>query len=56
MSAMTAQSSFHHFSREVSTELWDKWVKLPIVDELKDVDRVFRKRGYLGGNRFDQLH
>ncbi|CAB1116573.1 unnamed protein product [Ectocarpus sp. CCAP 1310/34] len=48
MSVATAEKSFHHFCEKFSAALWDTWVKLPVGDELKEVERVFRKSGYPG--------
>ena len=48
MSVTTAETSFHHFCKKFSAALWDKWVKLPVGDELKKVEEVFRRSGYPG--------
>ena len=42
----------HHDCRDIVPpflqKLWDTWVKLPVGDELKKVEEVFRRNGYLG--------
>ena len=48
MSVTTAETSFHHFCKKFSAALWDKWMKLPVGDELKKVEEVFRRSGYPG--------
>ncbi|CAN0426794.1 unnamed protein product, partial [Pylaiella littoralis] len=48
MSVKTAETSFHLFCEKFSAALWDKWVYLPVGDELKKVERVFGMSGYPG--------
>ena len=48
MSVKAAETSFHLFCEKFSAALWDKWVYLPVGDELKEVERVFRMSGYPG--------
>ena len=48
MSVTTAETSFHHFCEKFSAALWDEWVKLPVGDELRKVEEVFRRSGYPG--------
>ena len=48
MSVTTAETSFHLFCKKFAAALWDTWVKLPVGDELKKVEEVFRRSGYPG--------
>ena len=45
---LTYETSFHHFCEKFSAALWDEWVKLPVGDELRKVEEVFRRSGYPG--------
>ncbi|CAN0217373.1 unnamed protein product [Scytosiphon promiscuus] len=48
MSVTTAEQSFHHFCKEFSQGLWDTWVKLPVGEDLDQVEHIYRKCGFPG--------
>ena len=45
MSIPTAQTSFRHFCENLSEGLWETWVTLPVGDDLKKVEEIYRKCG-----------
>ncbi|CAN0170032.1 unnamed protein product [Ascophyllum nodosum] len=48
MSISTAETSFHHFCEKISEGLWETWVTLPVGDDLKKVEEIYRKCGLPG--------
>ena len=48
MSISTAETSFHHFCEKFSEGLWETWVTLPVGDDLKKVEEIYRKCGLPG--------
>lgn len=48
MSRTTADKSFHLFCAKFAEGLWDTWVRLPVGEELKKADEMYRKCGYPG--------
>ena len=48
MSISTAETSFHHFCEKLSEGLWETWVTLPVGDDLKKVEEIYRKCGLPG--------
>lgn len=48
MSRSTAETSFYTFTEEFSKALWDTWVTLPVGEDLKSVETIYRKCGLAG--------